>query len=163
MKCKLLAGLGLSVALLFSSPVAAQRNSIITEDFTYGTNLGVHGDKEGYNVGFSVIPGELNEQNIKRITVKLIATDGKVLAENVAIGKGLKNLIDYEGQKYSTQFYPDRKKMKEDVWVHSVYCGQKPNKAEIIIEAKDGKTHKAENTNVPPNEMKELQNCKKAD
>ncbi|PGY09171.1 hypothetical protein COE25_19150 [Bacillus sp. AFS031507] len=160
MKRQLLAGLGIGAALLFSIPVSAQTNVIQPEDFTYGDKLGAV-QSPGYNVGFSVVPEQLKEQDIQRITVQLVGTDGKVVAENEAKGKGLKNLIAYDGQQYSTQFYGKVKKMKDDVWTHSIYCGQKPAFAEIIVQDKRGNTYKAHNTNAPNKELDPVPNCPK--
>ncbi len=160
MKRQLFAGLGISAALLFSVPVSAQTNVILPEDFTYGGQLGAE-KVPGYNVGFSVNPKQFNEQNIQRITVQLVGHDGKVVAENEAKGKGLKNLIAYDGQQYSTQFYAKANKMKDDVWTHSIYCGQKPAFAEIIVQDKRGNTYKAHNTKAPEKELGQLPNCPK--
>ncbi|MEY2196200.1 hypothetical protein AB7942_26210 [Neobacillus sp. BF23-41] len=160
MKRQLLAGLGIGAALLFSVPVSAQTNVILPEDFTYGTQLGAE-KVPGYNIGFSVVPEQLKEQDIQRITVQLVSTDGKVVAENEAKGKGLKNLIAYDGQQYSTQFYGKAKKMKDDVWTHSIYCGQKPAFAEIIVQDKRGNTYKAHNTNAPDKVLDPVPNCPK--
>ncbi|PAE37382.1 hypothetical protein [Bacillus sp. 7884-1] len=139
MKRPLLVGLGIGVALMFSLPVSARTKVILPEDFTYGDQLGAE-QVPGYNVGFSVNPKEFSEQNIKSITVQLVGNDGKVVAENEAQGKGLQNLIAYDGQQYSTQFYVKADKMKDDVWTHSVYCGEKPAFAEIIVQDKRGNT-----------------------
>ncbi|MEH7303829.1 hypothetical protein [Neobacillus drentensis] len=160
MKRQLLAGLGISAALLFSVPVSAQTNVILPEDFTYGDKLGAE-QVPGYNVGFSVNPKQFNEQKIQRITVQLVGNDGKVVAENKAKGKGLKNLIAYEGQQYSTQFYKKANKMKDDVWTHSIYCGQKPAFVEIIMQDKSGHTYKAHNTKAPVQDLGQLPNCPK--
>jgi hypothetical protein len=145
-------------AFIVPNSALAQDNIVRAEDFTYGENLGESGDRKAFNVGFSVT-SVLPEKDITQIEVRLVDENGNIVATNKATGKGLANLVAYEGQQYSTQFYLQGTPTKELVWANSKYCGQKPAMAVILVTDNKGTVHTTENTNAPTSNFEILENC----